>query len=124
MGEQPLVSMIVCVRNGMPHVLETIESLRAQTYRNYELVVQDGASTDGTREFLESLSGFPSMSVVSEPDTGMGQGLNRALKRCRAEIVGSIDADNRLKPHAIEIAVKAFGARPDAAVVYGACDMI
>ena len=120
----PLVSLVMCVRNGMPHVREAVESVRAQTYEHYELVIQDGASTDGTREYLEGLSGFRSVTFVSEADTGQGQGFNRALQRCRGEIVGSIDADNRLRPGAVAAAVLAFAANPDAAVVYGACDMV
>ena len=116
--------MILCVRNGMPHVREAVESLRAQSYQGYELVIQDAASTDGTREYLEGLTGFPLMSMVSEPDSGMGQGFNRALQRCRGEIVGSVDGDNRLLPTAIETAVQAFAANPGAAVVYGACNMV
>ncbi len=124
MTMDPLVSIIICVRNGMPHVREAVESVRAQSYGNYELVIQDGASTDGTREYLESLTGFPAISVVSEPDAGQGQGFNRAVKRCRGAIIGSVDADNRMQPGAIASAVRAFHAHPDAAVVYGACNMI
>jgi hypothetical protein len=121
---EPLVSIILCVRNGMPHVREAVESVRAQTYGHYELVVQDAASTDGTREYLEQLSGFGAVSFKSEPDNGQGQGFNRALKRCRGEIIGSVDSDNRLRPDAVATAVRAFAAHPGAAVVYGACDMI
>ena len=121
---EPLVSLVMCVRNGMPHVREAVESVRAQTYERYELVIQDGASTDGTREYLEGLSGFRSVTFVSEADAGQGQGFNRALQRCRGEIIGSIDADNRLRPGAIAAAVRAFAANPGAAVVYGACDLV
>ena len=38
----PLVSIILCVRNGMPHVRNAVESVRSLRYSNYELVVQDG----------------------------------------------------------------------------------
>jgi glycosyltransferase involved in cell wall biosynthesis len=119
-----LVSIILCVRNGMPHVRDAVESVRALTYRNIELIVQDGASDDGTLEFLRSIEGVPSMSIVSEADTGIGQGFNRAVQRCRGEIVGSVDADNLLRPDALDVVVRAFADRPDAAVVYGACAMI
>jgi hypothetical protein len=124
MSDSPLVSIILCVRNGMPHVRDAVESVRAQTYANYELVIQDAASTDGTLDYFRGLTGFPAMSLVSEPDSGQGEGFNRAVKRCRGEIVGSVDADNRLRPAAVETAVRAFAAHPGAAAVYGACDMI
>src|SRR5262249_38747259 len=120
----PLVSIILCVRNGMPHVREAVESVRALTYRNYELVVQDGASTDGTLEYLESIADLPSIEVASAGDTGIGQGFNRALQRCRGQIVASVDADNRLCSDAFETVLRKFDERPGAAVVYGTCRMI
>ena len=119
-----LVSVILCVRNGMPHVRDAVESVRALTYRNFELVVQDGASDDGTLEFLRSIDGLPAVSIVSEPDSGIGQGFNRAVRRCKGAIVGSVDADNLLRSDALEVVLDAFARSADAAVVYGACDMI
>jgi hypothetical protein len=119
-----LVSIILCVRNGMPHVREAVESVRALTYRNFELVVQDGASDDGTLEFLRSVEGLPAISIVSEPDSGIGQGFNRAVRRCQGAIVGSVDADNLLRKAALDTVVRRFAENPGAAVVYGACDMV
>ena len=66
----PLVSIILCVRNGMPHVRHAVESVRSLTYSNYELVVQDGASTDGTLEYLRSVEGLPAMSIASAAAIG------------------------------------------------------
>ena len=120
----PLVSIILCVRNGLPHVKEAIESVRALAYDHYEIVVQDGASTDGTLEYLKSVTGLHAMSIVSEPDSGIGQGFNRAVQRCQGEIVGSVDADNLLRTDALDIVVRRFGEHPHAAVIYGACDMV
>ena len=122
-GATPLVSIILCVRNGMPHVREAVESVRALTYRNFELVVQDGASTDGTLEYVRSIEGLR-ISIVSEADSGIGQGFNRAVRRCAGEIVGSVDADNRLRSDALDVVVRRFEEHPDAAVIYGACNMV
>jgi glycosyltransferase involved in cell wall biosynthesis len=119
-----LVSIILCVRNGMPHVRDAVESVRALTYRNFELVVQDGASDDGTLEFLRSVEGLPAVSIVSEPDSGIGQGFNRAVRRCQGAIVGSVDADNLLRRESVDLVVRRFAENPGAAVVYGACDMV
>jgi glycosyltransferase involved in cell wall biosynthesis len=120
----PLVSIILCVRNGMPHLRQAVESVRSLTYSNYELVVQDGSSTDGTLEYLRSIDGLPAMSIVSATDSGIGQGFNRAVQRCAGEIIGSVDADNLLRPDALDVVVRRFAEHPDAAVVYGACDMV
>lgn len=122
--QEPLVSLMLCVRNGMPHIVEALESVRALTYPNVELVIQDGASTDGTLQYLQNATNLPRFSLVSEPDTGIGHGFNRALQRCRGDIIGSIDADNRLHKEALAIVVRGFREHPEAAVIYGACDMI
>jgi glycosyltransferase involved in cell wall biosynthesis len=120
----PLVSIILCVRNGLPHVRDSVESVRALTYKSYELIVQDGASTDGTLEYLQQVEGLSAISIVSAPDSGIGQGFNRALQRCNGDIIATVDADNRLKPDSVSIAVNQLMQTPAAAVVYGACDMI
>jgi hypothetical protein len=119
-----MVSIILCVRNGMPHVRDAVESVRALSCQNYELVIQDGASTDGTLEYLQGLQGFSQLSLVSAPDSGMGQGFNRALQRCRADIITSVDADNLLVSNALDIGLRGHAQHPGAAAVYGACNMI
>jgi glycosyltransferase involved in cell wall biosynthesis len=121
---EPLVSIILCVRNGLPHVKEAVESIRSLSYSNYEVVVQDGASTDGTLEYLRTVGGLSRLSIVSEPDTGIGQGFNRAVRRCQGDIVGSVDADNVLRRDALDIVARRFEQHPQAAVIYGACDMV
>src|SRR5262245_22893695 len=121
---QPLVSLVLCVLDGMPYLPEAVESVRAQTYPNLELIVQDGCSTDGSLEYLRSLDGLPGLQLVSEPDRGIGEAYNRAYARCRGDIVGSIDADNLLDPNAVTTAVALFESHPDAVAIYGAVRMI
>jgi glycosyltransferase involved in cell wall biosynthesis len=123
-SSNPLVSLVLVVRNGLPHVREAVDSVRSLTYSNYELVVQDGASTDGSAEYLGGLGGIPALSFRSEPDTGIGQGFNRAFARCRGEIIGSIDSDNLLLPHTLDTVVEYFEQHPATAAVYGGCKML
>jgi glycosyltransferase involved in cell wall biosynthesis len=120
---RPLVSVVVCTKNGMPYVREAMASLDRQTYRKFEVVVQDAASTDGTAEFLSNLR-FKRLKVVSEPDGGIGDAYNRAFARAEGAIVTTLDADNLLEPDALERAVALFREHPGAAAVYGAVQMI
>lgn len=120
----PHVSLVLCVQDGMPYLPEAVESVRAQTYRDFELLVQDGASTDGTLEYLRNLEGIPGLELVSEADGGVGDAYNRAFRRCRGEIIGTIDADNLLVPHTLERAVALFDEHPSAAAVYGGVSTI
>jgi glycosyltransferase involved in cell wall biosynthesis len=120
----PRVSIFLVVKNGMPHVVEAVDSVRAQTYRDLELIVQDGASTDGTREYLEGLDVPFECCVDSRTDAGVAQAANRALGRCRGDVIGSIDADNLLEPDAVERGVAFVDANPEVAVVYAGCKMV
>ncbi len=120
---QPLVSIVMVVKNGMPFVREALASVAAQSYRHLELVIQDGGSIDGTLEVIKTTPGLPPVQLESGPDT-IGRAWARALSRPRGAVVGSVDADNRLAPDAVALAVATFAAQPDAAAVYGANRLI
>lgn len=124
MSSTPPISLILCVKNGMPFLPEAIESVVAQSYRHFELIVQDGGSTDGSLEFLQGVGGIPRIQIRSQPDNGIGQAYNRAVHRCGGEIVGSIDADNLLEKDALEIVVDSFEKPEGFAALYGGCRML
>lgn len=122
--ENPLISLVLPVKNGLPHLKKTIEAIRRQRYRNFELLIQDGVSTDGSLEFVSSLNDLPRVEVVSAPDSGIGQGYNRALMRSRGELVCFLASDEYLYEDALEKGVKFFRRYPDAAVIYGKVDIV
>ena len=93
MQPDPLISLVLPVKNGLPHIQTTIAALHRQTYRNFELVVQDGGSTDGTLAYLNSITGLPRVEIVSQPDTGIGQAYNRGIVRSRGELLCLIASD-------------------------------
>jgi glycosyltransferase involved in cell wall biosynthesis len=107
----------------MPFVREAIASLEAQTLDDYELVVQDAVSTDGTPEFLRALR-LPRVNIVSEPDSGLGDAYNRAFPRCQGEIIGTLDADNLMLPDALEAMDGLFREHRTAVAIYGGVSMI
>lgn len=123
MSTEPLVSVVLVVKDGMPYLAAALESIAAQTYDNFEVVVQDGASTDGTLDVLRNAEHLP-LEIESAADGGIGDAYNRAIERCRGSIVGTIDADNLLMPDAIEQAVEFLALRPDVAAAYGGSNMI
>lgn len=107
----------------MPHIRDAMASLERQTYRRFEVVVQDAASIDGTVEFLSALP-FNRLEVVSEPDGGIGDAYNRAFGRCSGVIVTTLDSDNLLEPDALERAVALYREHPRAAALYGAVQLM
>jgi glycosyltransferase involved in cell wall biosynthesis len=111
-------------KNGMPYVHEAVASLEAQTFQDWELVVQDAVSTDGTAEFFGGLRLPNAVDVVSEPDDGLGDAYNRAFPRCRGELVGTLDSDNLLVPDALKTVDRLFRRQWRPVAIYGAVRMI
>lgn len=100
----PAISVLLSVRNGMPYLPTTITSIRAQTFRDFELVIVDNASTDDSVDFLRQLaSEEPRLRLLlNERDLGHSGGLNRGLGECRGEWVARIDADDVALPERLE----------------------
>ncbi|MFC1485564.1 glycosyltransferase family 2 protein [Candidatus Latescibacterota bacterium] len=117
MGKPPLVSVVTPCFNGVEFIERCIESVLAQDYPHVEHIIQDGASTDGTVEILKKYS--RQVDWVSETDSGQSDGLNRALRRCRGDVICVLNADDELLPHAASWAVENLAKYPDVAVVYG-----
>lgn len=96
---------------------DTIGSVLRQSYQLIEYKVLDGASTDGTVELLRTYGSR--VAWRSEPDGGAADALRRGFAGARGEILGWLNADDLLLPHAVEGAVHAFAAHPEAIAVYG-----
>jgi glycosyltransferase involved in cell wall biosynthesis len=75
----PFFSIIIPCRNAAATIARTIASVQQQSERNRELIVVDGASTDGTRELLERAADA-STRVVSEPDAGIYAAMNKGAR--------------------------------------------
>lgn len=101
--KQPTISIITATLN-VAHVLpRLIDSLAAQTDQDFEWVVADGGSTDGTLELLEEAkSRLKSVIVDSRPDFGIYDAMNRAVKMARGEYYIVMGADDEFFPDAVE----------------------
>lgn len=108
----PLVSVVVITYNSSATVVETLDSIKDQTYQNIELIISDDRSTDNTvqvcEEWLKENSGrfVHSEIVTTEVNTGVSGNLNRGIKASCGEWIKSIAGDDLLIPTAIEEYVK------------------
>lgn len=99
---QPLVSIIVITYNSSKYVLETLESAKAQTYQNIELIVSDDCSTDNTVEICskwieENKVRFIRTKLITvEKNTGTPANFNRSIKATQGEWIKSIAGDDLL----------------------------
>jgi glycosyltransferase involved in cell wall biosynthesis len=120
--DTPLISIITPSFNQADFIGDALESVRGQNYENWEHLVIDGRSTDGTIDILQyesTRSGKSRMSWVSEGDTGQSEALNKGFRRATGEIIGWLNSDDRYRPDCFEHVVKAFRENPNADVIYG-----
>ena len=117
------ISVVTPSYNQAQFIRRTIDSVLDQR-GDFELdyVVIDGASTDGTREILESYGSR--LAWVSERDRGQVDAINRGLREATGDVVGWLNSDDVLLPGALAHVAGAFAARPDAEWLHGRCMII
>ena len=106
-------SIVTVVRNDASHIMETVSSvLDAQKGVDLEYIVIDGASSDGTLEQLKTrASEFA--ALVSEPDSGIYEAMNKGLSRASGDVVGIINSGDRYMPGALRMVEAALEGRCD-----------
>jgi len=109
---QLLISIITPSLNRADMIVTAIESVLAQNYPHFEHLIIDGGSTDGT---LDVLAKYPHLKVISEPDNGMYDALNKGLKLAHGEILGFLNSDDLYAPGVFkEVAAHFANATVDA----------
>jgi glycosyltransferase involved in cell wall biosynthesis len=106
----PKISIVTPTFNAMATLRETIESVLAQDYKNWEHIVMDGGSTDGT---VDLLKGFPHLKWTSEKDHGHWHAMNKGIERASGEIVAILNADDCYREGALQKVADAFVTHPE-----------
>ncbi len=106
-GTNPLLSIITVTLNSEVYLEETIESVLSQPYKNFEYIIIDGGSTDGTLDIIEKYADKLAY-WISEPDNGMYHAMNKGIAVAKGEIIGIINADDYFYPDAFQKVVDAF----------------
>ncbi len=117
-GRETTVSVVTAVRNGAATLPAMLESLRVQNHPQIEHVVQDGASEDATLAVLAA-AGVVRGAIVSEPDGGIYDAINRGIARATGDVVGLLHADDQLADAQVLADIAAAFADPEIDGVYG-----
>ena len=112
MPESPAVSVLTTVHNGRELLPLTVASVLAQSLRDFEYVIVDDGSTDGTTAYLRSLDD-PRIRVLEPGRIGRGSALNLGLQACRADCVAVLDADDLAAPCRLEVQTQALARHPE-----------
>jgi len=113
----PLVSFIIPTHNYGHYLLEAIESALAQTYDNFELIVVDDGSTDGTRQLIEPLR--DRLRYVRRNQGGPSAARNTGIMASRGQLIAFLDADDVWLPHKTALQVSYLVEHPEVGLVCG-----
>lgn len=112
-----LVTVITVCRNSAATIRDTLDAVLAQTYPHIEYLLIDGCSSDGTLEILHSYKeafrrkGY-TYRILSEPDRGIYDAMNKGLALASGELIGIINSDDWYEPDAVKTAAEEYLREP------------
>jgi len=127
---QPLVSIVVITYNSSKFVVETLESTRAQTYQNIELIISDDCSTDNTIEICkewidQNEDRFVRIEIITSPkNTGIAANCNRGLAAVKGEWIKYIAGDDMLTTNCLQLNLEFTQRVPAARFVFSTRQII
>jgi glycosyltransferase involved in cell wall biosynthesis len=116
MTERPLVSVILPVYNGAAFLRDAIESVLAQDYRPFELIVVDDGSSDGSGAIARS---YPGVTCIRQENLGASAARNTGIAASRGTILAFVDADDTIPSNKLTLQVTHLIEHPDVACVLG-----
>jgi GT2 family glycosyltransferase len=113
---KPIVSILIVNWNGLVHLPECLESLAAQTFRDFEVILVDNGSEDGSVPFVREH--YPWVKIVPLPENiGFASGNNRGLEYAAGDYIVTLNNDTRARPDWLEILVTVADRYPNAGMV-------
>jgi glycosyltransferase involved in cell wall biosynthesis len=121
----PLVSVLLAVYNAEPYLALAIESILAQTYRNFEFWIADDGSTDSSRAIVERYAqGDRRIHFIHGPNQGVSKTRNGLLRQAQGSLIAVMDADDIALPERFALQVNFLETHPDYVCVGGAHALI
>lgn len=118
----PKISVVTITLNRRDFLEKAIRSVLAQDYANFEHIVIDGGSTDGT---LEMLRRYPHLRWISEPDSGQANAMNKGVARIQGDLFGWLNSDDTYPPGTFAAVARYATTLPlDVAMIYGTCTLV
>jgi glycosyltransferase involved in cell wall biosynthesis len=115
----PLISIITVVLNNDSHIQKTLDSIFNQKYSNYELIIIDGGSTDGTLKIIKK-NKKKIDKWISEKDKGIYDAFNKGMDLAEGDYIGFVNSDDILLPNALKILAKYIAKYPELDFFFGA----
>jgi glycosyltransferase involved in cell wall biosynthesis len=115
----PAVSVVIAAFNADRTIAETLESIAAQTFRDFEVIVVDDGSTDRTAQIaVQMAAGFPKLICLRQPNSGQPAARNRGIGEARGRYVAFVDADDLWRAEKLARQVHFLDCHPRTGLVY------
>jgi glycosyltransferase involved in cell wall biosynthesis len=114
---KPKVSVVIPAYNAESYLAETLQSVFAQSYSDYEVIVVDDGSNDGTRQVMESFK--PRIKALRKANGGPASARNLAIDKSAGEYIAFLDSDDLWVEEKLQMQVEFLDANPDVGLVYG-----
>ena len=120
MSQKPLVSVLLSVYNAEKYIQQALQSIYSQSFQDFEIIIVDDASTDGTADILQQMRDSRTIIYRNNTNIGLTKSLNVGLKFCRGDYIARMDADDISMPERFEKQVSVLNSDPNCAAV-GSC---
>jgi len=114
--EIPFLSIVTVVFNNVKGIQHTFQSIKNQSSIDFEWLVIDGGSTDGTKEWLENLS-FSSLTFISEKDKGLYDAMNKGIQRSRGKYIWFMNSGDSI--YSSDAILNLVSVKNDPDIFYG-----
>lgn len=116
------VSILIANYNNGRYLMDAIESVRHQTYTNWEIIIVDDRSTDNSYDIYKILNGDEKIHIFfNDKNMGCGYTKHQCVTYASGDICGFLDPDDALVDNAIEIMVSEHEKHPDASLINSIC---
>lgn len=121
---QPQVSVVLPVWNGERFLKESVDSILAQDFRDFELIIVDDGSTDATGEIISQYADDARVRVLRQENKGLVAALNAGLELSRAALIARLDADDVALPHRLTAQLAYLDSNPNVMAVGSAIELM
>ena len=111
----PLISVVVVTYNRAQFLKDALDSIKRQTFKDYEIILVDDGSTDNTKEIVEMYEGI---RYIYQEHAGISKARNTAVKAARGKWIATLDSDDLWKEEKLQKQVDYLRVHPDCRIVY------
>jgi glycosyltransferase involved in cell wall biosynthesis len=120
----PQVSVIIPTYKHQDYVLATLDSVFAQTFMDYEVIVVNDGSPDSTAQLLQPLAAAGRIRYIEQANAGQAAARNRGIAEAQGEFIALLDDDDLWPPDKLEWQVAAMAKNPAAGVIVGTAEVV